>query len=58
MKCNGKRIDLENGSDAHRLVSRLLNMGVDSHILMNATKQPRQCIAAIKAHNTMGTYEK
>jgi hypothetical protein len=33
-------------------------MGVDSHILMNATKQPRQCIAAIKAHNTMGTYEK
>jgi hypothetical protein len=57
MKCNAKRIGLENGSDAHRLVSRLLRVGVDSKALMKATGQPRQCIAAIKAHNTMGTYE-
>ena len=53
-----KRIELENGSDAHQLVSRLLKAGVDSKVLVKATGQPRQCIAAIKAHNTMGTYEK
>jgi hypothetical protein len=51
-------IQLEKGSGAHMLVSRLLKMGVDSGLLRKATKQPRQCIAAIRAHNTMGTYEK
>jgi len=51
------RIALVKGTGAHTLVSRLLRLKVDSVALQKATGQPRQCIAAIKAHNTMGTYE-
>lgn len=50
-------IDLTPGSDAHRIVIRLLLAGVCSCALGRATGQSPRAIAALRAHATMGTYK-
>ena len=51
-----KKIELKKGTDAHTIVLNLLRLGVDSDTIRKAAGQTRQCIAAIKAHDTMGKY--
>ena len=50
-------LPLEKDSDAHRAVVRALRAGAETKELQQATGQPRQCIAAIRAHITMDTYD-
>lgn len=52
------RIDVQSGTDAHRLVVKLLRAGVCSCVIEEATGQSKKAIAAMKAHETMGTYNK
>jgi hypothetical protein len=49
-------ITLKVGTDAHKLVIRLLKAGVDREVLARASGKSLHVIGAIKAHVTMGTY--
>ena len=50
-------LPLEKDSDAHRAVVKAIRAGAETKELQKATGQPRQCIAAIRAHITMDTYD-
>ena len=49
-------MDLAKDSSAHSVVVAAIQAGVDTDTLKGITGRPRQCIAAIRAHVTMGTY--
>lgn len=55
-KKNIRKIDLIHGSDAHRLVTALLKMNVDTKVIARASGNAPRTIVAIKAHVTMGNH--
>lgn len=51
-----EKVQIGNGSEATKLVRNLIRNGSTTEDLQKLTGQPRQSIAAIRAHMTMGTY--
>ena len=50
-------ISLKPATDSHKLVTQLLNLGVDAKLIAAASGRSPSVICAIKAHITMGTYK-
>lgn len=50
------KIELLQGSDAHKLVTALLKKDVDPNVIAAASGNSPRVIHSIKAHITMGTY--